>query len=29
VELSAKGTQSGASAVADDFYRDYDRYMGR
>jgi hypothetical protein len=29
VELNAKGTQSGASAVADDFYRDYDRYMGR
>jgi len=28
VELTTKG-QSGTSAVADDFYRAYDRYMGR
>ena len=29
VELSAKGAQSGTSAVADDFYRQYNTYMGR
>jgi hypothetical protein len=29
VELTAKGGQGGTSAVADDFYRAYDRYMGR
>jgi hypothetical protein len=29
VELSAKGTPSGTSAVADDFYRQYNTYMGR
>lgn len=29
VELSAKGTQSGTSAVADDFYQQYNTYMGR
>ncbi len=29
VELTTKGSSPGASAVADDFYRAYDRYMGR
>jgi hypothetical protein len=29
VELTTKGSQGGTSAVADDFYRAYDRYMGR
>ncbi len=29
VELSAKGNQSATSAVADDFYRAYNHYMGR
>jgi hypothetical protein len=29
VELTTKGSQSGTSSVADDFYRAYDRYMGR
>jgi hypothetical protein len=29
VELTTKGSQSVTSAVADDFYRAYDRYMGR
>ncbi len=29
VELTTRGTQSGPSSVADDFYRAYDQYMGR
>ena len=29
VELTTRGSQSATSAVADDFYRVYDRYMGR
>ena len=29
VELTTKGSQSATSAVADDFYRAYDHYMGR
>ena len=29
VELTAQGSQGSGSAVADDFYRAYDRYMGR
>jgi hypothetical protein len=29
VELTTRGSQGGTSAVADDFYRAYDRYMGR
>jgi len=29
VELTTKGSQSGTSALADDFYRAYDHYMGR
>ena len=29
VELTTKGSQPATSAVADDFYRAYDRYMGR
>ncbi len=29
VELTTKGSQSATSALADDFYRAYDRYMGR
>jgi hypothetical protein len=29
VELTTKGSEGGASAVADDFYRAYDHYMGR
>ena len=29
VEFSAKGTRTGSSTVADDFYRAYDHYMGR
>ena len=29
VELTTKGSPSATSAVADDFYRAYDRYMGR
>ena len=29
VELTTKGSQSATTAVADDFYRAYDRYMGR
>ncbi len=29
VELTTKGNQSATSALADDFYRAYDRYMGR
>ena len=29
VELTTKGSQGGTSALADDFYRAYDRYMGR
>ncbi len=29
VELTTKGSEGGTSAVADDFYRAYDRYMGR
>ena len=29
VELTTKGSQPATSTVADDFYRAYDRYMGR
>jgi hypothetical protein len=29
VELTTKGSQPATSAVADDFYRAYDHYMGR
>jgi hypothetical protein len=29
VELTTKGSPSATSAVADDFYRAYDHYMGR
>jgi hypothetical protein len=29
VELTAQGSRGSGSAVADDFYRAYDRYMGR
>ena len=29
VELTAQGSQGSGSEVADDFYRAYDRYMGR